>query len=68
MRWLKRRTERPVSTSGQREADKALGKAEARLERAQDDTHEILDVADVLRRLGERNDFAQRIKQSLGGV
>lgn len=68
MRWRKRRSEEaPASTAGQREADKALGKAEARLERTHEDTHEILTVADRLRHLGERNDFAQRIKEALGG-
>jgi hypothetical protein len=69
MRWKKgKRTPAPASTAGQSAADKALGKAEARLERAQDDTHEILAVTEHLMRLGERNDFAQRIKEALGGV
>lgn len=57
-----------TSTTGQREADKALGKAEERLERAEDDTREILVVAARLKRLGEHNDFAARIRQALGGT
>ncbi len=66
MRWLKRRSEGP--TDGQREADKELGKAEARLERVKDDTREILTVADRLRRMGDHNDFAARIREAMGGT
>lgn len=67
LRW-KRAKRTFASTAGQREADKALGKAEERLERAEGDTHEILVVAERLKRLGEHNDFAARIKEALGGA
>lgn len=67
LRWKKGKKRDPVRTDGQREADQALGKATERLERAEDDTHEILAVAGKLRRLGERNDFAARIQKALGG-
>jgi len=69
LHWLKGKDKRKsASTPGQREADRALGKAEERLERTEDDTREILEVARKLRRLGEQNDFAQKIKEALGGT
>lgn len=69
MRWLHRKTDRvPASTAGLREADKALGKAEARLEQVQGETPVIMEAAHRLKRLGERNDFAQRIREALGGA
>lgn len=69
LRWKKGEKARAMpSTAGQREADRALGRAEERLEQVQNDTREILVVARRLRLLGERNDFAQRIKEALGGT
>lgn len=69
MRWLKRRSRPvPAATAGQREADKALEKAEQRLEETTGETRAILDAADKLRRLGETNDFAARIREAMGGT
>lgn len=69
MSWLKRKTKRtPVATAGQHEASKALGKAEERLEQAEKRDHEIMVAAEKLRRLGDQNDFAARIREALGGA
>lgn len=66
--WLKRKeTEPPAESAGQTEADRALGRAEERLERVQGETREILATAEKLRRLGQTNDFAARIREALGG-
>lgn len=68
MRWLKRKNKPlPAATAGQAEAAKALGKAEAGLERAHKDEREIMAAAAKLRRLGQDNDFAARIREALGG-
>lgn len=69
MRWPKRRSDpEQAPTAGQREADKALDEAEKKLKRTEGSTREILVVTEHLRRLGERNDFAQKIKEALGGA
>lgn len=68
MRWLKRKSkEPPAASAGQTEAAKALGKAEASLERAHEGEREIMATAAKLRRLGQENDFAARIREALGG-
>lgn len=67
--WLKRKKDKPLpaATAGQAEAAKALDKAEAGLEKAQRDGREILAQAEKLRRMGQENDFAARIREALGG-
>lgn len=71
MAWLKRRRGKkppPAATAGQTEASKALDKAEASLERAHDETREIMATAEKLKRLGDSNDFARRIGRAMGGT
>lgn len=69
MNWLKRKSERKATvTPDQHEASKALGKAEERLEQAENRGREILATAEKLRRLGDHNDFAARIREALGGA
>lgn len=69
MAWLKRRRGKtPAATAGQKEASKALDKAEASLERAHDETREIMATAEKLKRLGDSNDFARRIGRAMGGA
>lgn len=70
MSWLKRKSKTTVDapdSAGQNEASRALGKAEERLEKVQDRGDEIMLAAETLRRLGDHNDFAARIKEALGG-
>lgn len=71
LRWLKRKGNKdmpPAATAGQVEASKALGKAEAGLERVNKEGREILASAEKLRRLGDTNDFAARIREAMGGT
>lgn len=69
MSWLKRKkAEDTTATAGQHEASKALGKAEERLEKVEARGDEIMSAAETLRRLGDHNDFAARIKEALGGA
>ena len=68
VRWLKRKKGEPHQESaGQAAADRALGRAEERLERTRDETREILATAEKLRRLGQTNDFAARLREAMGG-
>lgn len=53
---------------GQREADRALGAADASLEQAHHGTREVREAARELKRLGDRDDFAARIRQAMGGT
>lgn len=66
MRWRKNKRP-PAATAGQTEATKALDKAEAGLEEVKKDEREIMATAAKLRRLGQDNDFAARIREALGG-
>jgi hypothetical protein len=70
MPWRKRTRGKgvPAATAGQREASKALDKAEESLERAQGAEREIMTSVRKLKRLGEDNDFAARIARALGGT
>jgi len=56
-----------AATAGQTAADKALVKAEKELAEVNSQTSEILETAADLKRLGERNNFADMIKEALGG-
>jgi hypothetical protein len=47
-------------------ASKALGKAEKALEVAEEGHREVMAEARKLRKLGERNNFADAIRQALG--
>lgn len=72
MSWLKRKNkqapEEPETPgAGQSEAIRALDKAEAGLERVQGETREILSAVRELKKLGEKNDFAARIREAMGG-
>lgn len=70
MSWLKRKKDERSATvtPEQHEASKALGKAEERLEQAEERTREIMSAVGELKRLGDRNDFAARIREALGGA
>ena len=70
MNWLKRtsRRHRPEPTAGQDEADQALTEAREGLREIRKGEREILAAAEKLKRLGESNDFAARIKEALGGT
>lgn len=69
MRWLKRKSDPPpAATAGQTEATKALDKAEAGLEQVHREEHEILAAVEKLKRLGQQNDFAARIRDAMGGA
>jgi hypothetical protein len=69
--WLRRRGSKPppgpASTAGQREADKALDKEDAKLREVQKRTGEIMSLADELQRMGRQNDFASRLREAMGG-
>jgi hypothetical protein len=67
MRWLKRKSEPPAATAGQATADKALDKATQELRTVNAETSEILETVGKLRRLGEQNDFAARLREAMGG-
>lgn len=56
-------TRRPRPTA----ADRALAREDQKLEKVHGETSEIMEAAATLKRLGERNDFAARIRHSLGG-
>lgn len=65
--WLKvRRNRSPAKTAGQREAEKALVGEDRKLAKTETETSAILEAAGTLKRLGESNDFAARIKHALG--
>lgn len=65
--WLKvRRKSPPAKTAGQKEADRALVGEDRKLAKANTETSAILEAAGALKRLGEQNDFAARIKHALG--
>ena len=69
--WLRGRrkdSSGPASTAGQREADKALDKETQKLRTAEGQTDEILAAAETLKRLGEQNDFAVRLRRAMGGA
>lgn len=71
MNWLrrmraKRHGSRPPS-AGQREAERAVRAEERKLERTATESHAILEAAERLKELGASNDFAARIRHSLGG-
>lgn len=71
LQWLKRKGSKappPAASAGQAEASKALDKAEKGLAEVRGEEREILASAETLRRLGQQNDFAARIKNALGGV
>ena len=70
MHWLKRKvSKRPrLPTKGQREADRALGRAEEALRTARSETSEILESTEELKRLGRQDDFAARIREAMGGT
>lgn len=71
LHWLKRKGSEappPAASAGQTEAAKALGKAEQGLAEVKREGREILATAEKLRRLGQQNDFAARIKDALGGA
>lgn len=74
MSWLKKLTRlfrrrcRPAPPSPElREAQRVQAWTEDRLGTIKDRTPEILGVASQLKRLGEQNDFAARLRNVLGG-
>lgn len=61
MRWLKRRSKRPPgATAGQAEASRALGRAEAGLERVRGEGREILAAAEKLKRVSRQHGMRER--------
>jgi hypothetical protein len=72
--WLRkliselRSRRRPSSPSPElREAERIRTWTDDRLGTIKSRTPEILGVADQLKRLGEQNDFAARLRSALGG-
>ena len=74
MKWLSgllrrlRHPRRPAPSSELREAERIRQWTEDRLGEVRNETSEIIDVANQLKRLGEQNDFAARLRNALGGT
>lgn len=68
MKWLHRKGKKPQVPHGQEEAEKALEKTEQALRTVQESNSEIMAEARKLTRLGERNNFAEALRQAMGGA
>jgi hypothetical protein len=68
MKWLRRKERKPQVTYGQEAADKALKRTEQELRTVQEHHSEIMAEAGKLKRLGERNNFAEALRQAMGGA
>lgn len=70
--WLKIRRKRmaaaPACTAGQHEANKALDAETRKLQAIRKETRTIRATAEVLKGLGEQNDFAGRLRDAMGGT
>lgn len=68
--WLKRKGSKhaPARSAGQRSADRALAHEDRKLREADGLSGEIMSAARELRALGVQNDFAGKLRRSLGGT
>lgn len=70
MRWRRRRPQPEPSPEAARRLDEARAAregSEERLEQVRERWPEVTEVADSLRRLRERNHFAELVARAMGG-
>lgn len=66
--WLRKKPEKRPACSGQQDADRAVEQERAKLAAAHNETRKIHAEAGALKRLGEQNDFAGKLRRAMGGA
>lgn len=69
MRWRHRKNDHPAEPSPEEvEATKALSKADQAVEDAESTNEEVTATVRLLNRYGDRNNFADLIREAMGGT
>lgn len=66
--WLRTRRKARPPDAGQRAADKALANENKKLGAVTRESRTIREEARELKRLGEQNDFAGKLRRAMGGA
>jgi hypothetical protein len=66
--WLRKTPKQRPADSGQSAADRAVKHEQTKLAAAHKETRKIHAEAGTLKRLGEQNDFAGKLRRAMGGA